>query len=56
MCAARLSPRSSLNRRFSMAVSPESARVLNPQSQVNVTGIDPYQRRQLRGVQFELTI
>ena len=44
----RLSPRSSLNRRSSMAVSPESARVLNPQSQVNVTGIDPLPGRKIR--------
>ena len=41
MCAEHLSPQSSLNRRSSMAVSPESARILNPQSQVNVPGIDP---------------
>ena len=28
-----------------MAVSPETARILNPQSQSNVTGIDPKKRR-----------
>jgi hypothetical protein len=41
MCAERLSPQSSFNRGSSMALSPESARILNPQSQVNVTGVDP---------------
>ena len=34
-------PRSSLNRRSSMVVSPEAAKSSIPQSQVNVTGIDP---------------
>ena len=37
----RRSPRSSLNRRSSMGVSPEAARILNPQSHTNVTGIGP---------------
>ena len=42
----RRSPRSSLNRRSSMGVSPEPARILspqesNPQSHTNVTGIGP---------------
>jgi hypothetical protein len=37
-----------------MAVSPETARILNPQSQVNVTGTDPLRPKAQGGTRLDL--